>query len=93
MDSVRWIPVPAHSKIIAAALVVQIVIKAAKLAILKSNTGQTRAARDRRCHGFHDDPNAPLFISRVRNLIANGKKEPFSFAQSLSLRRTATLLV
>jgi hypothetical protein len=89
----RWVPVAAHSKIIAAALVVQIVIEAAKLAVLKSNTGQTRAARDRRRHSFHHDPNAPLFISHVRNLIANGKKEPFSFAESLRRLWPATVLV
>jgi hypothetical protein len=46
IDSVRGIPVAPDAKVIAARLVIQIVIKAAKLPVLKSHTCQTGAAWD-----------------------------------------------
>jgi hypothetical protein len=77
----RRIPVTAYAEIVAAALVIQIVVEAAKLAVLEPNPRETRPARHRRRHRFHHNPDAPLFVSYMGDFVANSKKEAFSFAE------------
>jgi hypothetical protein len=47
IDAVGRVPVTPHPEVIAAALVVQVVIETAKLAVLKADTGEACSAGDR----------------------------------------------
>ena len=84
------IPVAAHAEIVAAGVVVEIVVEAAQLSVLKAHAGETGAAGNRRCHHFHDDADAPLFVTQVIDLIADAQVKPLAFARGerdFSMRR------
>ena len=85
------IPVPAHAEVITATLVVQVVVKTAKLPILKANSDETSPPGHRRCHDFHDNTQPPLFITLVTHLIANTEEKSLSFTEVL--RRLGVLVV
>jgi hypothetical protein len=79
IDAVSGIPVAAHAEIVAATLVIQIVAEAAELPVLKTNTGETRAAGDRGRHHLHNDSDAPFFIAKMRHFIPHTQIESLSF--------------
>src|SRR5919106_2217924 len=46
-DAVRWVPVASHAEVITAGIVVEIVVEAAELSVLKAHSRETGAAGDR----------------------------------------------
>lgn len=93
MDPVGGIPVTPHAEIVAATLVVQIVAEAAELPVLKTNAGETCAAGHRGCHNFHNDSDAPFFVTKMAHLIAYAQKESLSFRHGLHpIEQTITRL-
>jgi hypothetical protein len=87
------IPVASHAKIVTTRLVIQIVVKAAQLPILKSHPRETSSSRHRRSHQFYNYPDAPLFVTDVGDFVANPQKEPFTLVPGLGpLRAIASVL-
>jgi len=78
---VRSIPVTPHSEVVAAGLVVQIIIEAAELPILKSHACQTGSAGHGRGHHFHDNPESPHLIVKMGDFIADTEKKSFAFSE------------
>lgn len=78
----RWVPVTAQAEIVTAAIVIEIVVKAAQCAVLKANPGETGAAGHRRSHTFHHHTDAPLLITKMRDFVADAQKKPFSFLEN-----------
>lgn len=77
------IPIPPHAEVVATALVVEVIVETAQLAILKSNAGETGAAWHRRCHDLHDDSDSPLLITYVRNFIPDTEEKSLFFTERL----------
>jgi hypothetical protein len=65
------IPIAPHSEIVAATLIIEVIVEAPELTVLKTDTGKAGPAGHRGCHHFHDDSNTPLFIAKMVHLIAD----------------------
>jgi hypothetical protein len=74
-------PVTSDAKVIAASIIVQIVIEAAKLTILKSDAGETGSPGHGRGHDFHNDTESPSLIMKMGDFIADTKKKAFPLPQ------------
>ena len=75
INSVCRIPVPSHSEVVAAGVVVKIIVEATQLAILKADANKTGAAGHGRSHTLHHDADSPLFITNVGDFVADSQKK------------------
>jgi len=78
---VARIPVAPHAEIVAATLIIEVIVEASELSVLKTNPGKARPAGHRGCHHFHDDSDTPLFISNMVYLIADPEIKAFRFGE------------
>jgi len=81
IDPVGGIPIAPHAEIVAATLIIEVIVEAPELTVLKTDTGKARPARHRRCHDFHDDSNTPLFITKMVHLIADPEIKALRFGE------------
>jgi hypothetical protein len=78
---VGGIPITPHSEIVAATLIIEVIVEAPELAVLKTDTREARPAGHRRCHHFHDDSNTPFFIAKMVYLIADPEIKALGFGE------------
>ena len=81
IDAVSRVPIAAHAEIVAAGVVIEIVVEAAQLAILKAHSGKASTARNRRSHHFRNDADAPFFVAQMIDFVADAQIEPLTFTQ------------
>jgi hypothetical protein len=65
------VPLTPHTEIITAGFVVEVVVKATELPVLKAHASEASSAGDRRRHHLDDDSEAPFFVTQMIDFIAD----------------------
>ena len=73
------IPVTSDAEIIAASFIVEVVVEAAKLPVLKTHAREASAAGNGRCHHLEHHAHAPFLVAQMIDFVADAKIKPFAF--------------
>jgi hypothetical protein len=78
-----------HASVPATQLAINVVYEGALLAGFEENSHDAGATRDDRGHHLDRGPYAPLLVGRMKNAIAEAKKEPFLAVEHVVTNWTA----
>lgn len=83
------VPLFPHAPVAATQLAIHVVDEGALLAVFEENSHDPGATRDDRGHHLDRGPYAPLLVGRMKNAVAEAKKEPFLAVEHVVTNWTA----
>jgi hypothetical protein len=91
-DVVLGIPVAAHAEVVTTRFVVEVIVEAAQLPILKAHAYETGSPGNRRRHNLHDHADAPLFVTKMGDFVSDAEEKALSFRHGRTSRPKITSL-
>ena len=83
------VPCLPHTPVAATQLAIHVVDEGALLAVFEENSHDAGATRDDRGHHLDRGSYAPLLVGRMKNAVAEAKKEPFLSVEHVVTNGTA----